>query len=247
MATATESTTTPRPSKIEPVPALHNGDRLSAAEFERLYRETPTKFKAELIEGVVYVASPVSNSHGSSHFDAAGWLLVYRASTPGIVGSDNGTIRLDLDNRPQPDLHLRITPEYGGRARLSEDDYVVGAPEFVLEASFSSASYDLHDKLNAYRRNEVQEYVVWRVENRAIDWFILRDGQYERLPITPEGHYRSEVLPGLWLDPKAMLDGDLGRVLAVLHLGLASPDHARFVADLRARIAPDRPAGEARP
>jgi Uma2 family endonuclease len=153
-----------------------------------------------------------------------------------VQGGDNSTLRLDLDNDPQPDAFLRILPEFGGQSRTA-NGYVEGATELIAEVAASSASYDLHDKLNAYRRNGVREYVVWRVYDQAIDWFVLREGKYDRLSLTPEGLYQSEVFPGLWLDPAALLRGDLALVLQVVQRGLATPEHARFVNRLEADAA----------
>jgi hypothetical protein len=206
---------------------------LTAAEFERRYEAMPGIKKAELIEGVVYMPSPVTTEdHAAPHFDLITWLGYYRAFTPGVQGGDNATLRLDLDNRPQPDAFLRILPEFGGRSRTI-DRYVVGGPELAAEVAASRASYDLHDKLNAYRRNEVREYIVWRVEDREIDWFILREGRYDRLAADRSGVYQSEVFPGLWLDPAALIDGDMPRVLQVVQQGIAMPSHAEFVERLR--------------
>lgn len=146
-------------------------------------------------------------------------------------GGDNATLRLDLDNAPQPDGYLRLLPEFGGQARLIEGD-VTGAPELVVEIAASSASYDLHEKLNAYRRNGVREYVVWRVWDGAVDWFVLRGGRFAPLP-RAAGSYPSEVFPGLWLESAAVLRGDLAQALQGLQEGLASPEHAAFVARLQ--------------
>jgi Uma2 family endonuclease len=220
------------------IPPLIAGDRLTRDEFERRYRAMAHITKAELVEGVVYMPSPVSDEdHGAPHADLMGWLAHYRAHTPGVSAGDNSTLRLDIDNEPQPDAHLRIVPEKGGRTR-TVDGYVQGGPELVAEVAASSASYDLHDKLNAYRRNGVQEYVVWRVWDRAVDWLALRSGRYERLPPDPSGICRSEVFPGLWLDAAALVAGDLARVLQVLQQGLASPEHAAFVARLQQQAKP---------
>jgi len=213
-------------------PELRAGDRLTRPEFERRYEAMPHVKKAELIEGVVYMPSPVSRDHWEPHFKIIAWLGLYESATPGVQGGDNGTIRLDLENEPQPDAFLRIRPECGGQSGDS-DNYVDGAPELVAEVAASSASYDLHDKLRAYQRNGVLEYVVWRVWDRAIDWFVLREGRYEPLPLSPAGHYHSAVFPGLWLDPAALVRGDLAQVMAVLQQGLASPEHADFVRRLR--------------
>ncbi len=217
----------------QPLP-LDNGDRLSRAEFERRYDAMPRLKKAELIEGVVHMPSPVRLlSHGRPHAHLIGWLVHYEAHTPGVMTADNATTRLDLDNEPQPDGVLFIDPGRGGQARISPDDYLEEGPELVGEVAASSASYDLHAKFHVYRRNRVLEYLVWRVLDRALDWFVLREGQYERLPPDANGLLRSRVFPGLWLDPTALVRSDLATVLAVLDQGLASPDHAAWVARLQ--------------
>ena len=223
-------------AEAEEIPPLQSGDHLSSAEFERRYKAMPG-VRAELVEGVVYVSSPVSADHGEPHLQAMFWLGTYLTTTRGVTGGVDTTIRLDLDNRPQPDGHLRIRPECGGKARISPDRYVVGAPELVIEIARSTASYDLHNKLNAYRRNEVLDYVVWRVHDRQVDWFTLRESSYERLTVSPDGLYKSPFLPGLWLDPSALVDGDYAAVLDAAQRGLASPEHAAFVAKLAAEAA----------
>jgi hypothetical protein len=90
----------------------------------------------------------------------------------------------------------------------------------------------VHDKLGAYRRNGVQEYVVWRVLERQIDWFVLTDGEYRPLPMNPAGMFESLVFPGLRLAVDALLQGDIARVLAELRNGLSTPEHAEFVEHL---------------
>ncbi len=222
------------------VPPLENGDRLTRAEFERRYAAMPHVKKAELIEGVVYMPSPVSNEHAEPHFDLIAWLGFYRAATPGISGGDNGTLRLDLDNEPQPDAFLRILVSHGGQARVDEDGYVSGAPELAAEVARSSVSIDLHTKLHVYRRNGVREYVVWRVLDRQIDWLVLVEGRYEPLAPDADGLFKSTVFPGLRLDPAALLNHDLTRVLAVLQQGLATPEHAAFVERLEQAGRPGR-------
>jgi Uma2 family endonuclease len=236
------TTTMPKAESMAPaaatIPPLENGDRLTRPEFERRYDAMPHLKKAELIEGVVYVPSPVSfDKHGGLHFDLIGWLAQYRMTTPGVRGGDNTSLRLDLDNMPQPDAFLMLLPSHGGQAVIDEDGYVAGAPELIAEVAASSASYDLHDKLGVYRRSGAREYVVWRVYDQAIDWFLLREGRYEPLPPGEDGIYRSEVLPGLWLAPAALLGGDLATVGQVLQQGLASPEHAEFVRRLQQAAA----------
>ena len=151
---------------------------------------------------------------------------------PGLLFADNSTVYLDDQNEPQPDACLWRDEPNG--PRLNPDGYIEGAPQLVVEVAASSASYDLHDKKEAYRRNGVREYVVWRVLNQAIDWFTLRDGRYEELPRDAAGLYKSTVFPGLWLEPAAMVRGELAGVLEILRQGLATPEHAAFVDQLEA-------------
>lgn len=228
------------PPAAEAIPPLKNGDRLTRTEFERRYDAMPHLKKAELIKGIVYMPSPVNHEkHASPHFDLIGWLWTYRLATPGVQGGDNGSLRLDLHNEPQPDAYL-LLPEHGGQARIDADGYVACAPELVAEVAASSANYDLHDKLDVYRDNRVREYVIWRVLDQAIDWFVLRGDRYEPLPLDTDGLYKSEVLPGLWLDPAALIRDDLASVLQTLQQGLASPEHAALVARLQQRAEQGR-------
>ncbi len=227
-----------RPAPSTRIPPLQNGDRLTRAEFERRYDTTPNLKKAELIEGVVYMPPPVSfNEHGGPHFDLIGWLGMYRMATSGVVGGDNASFRLDLDNMPQPDAFLLILPEYGGQARLSPDGYVVGAPELVFEVAASNVSYDMNVKKNVYRRSSVREYGVWRVQDQAVDWFALRDGEYDPLVLDAAGCYESEVFPSLRLDVAALIRGDMARVAQVQQAGLARPEHTGFTAQLQATLS----------
>jgi len=137
-----------------------------------------------------------------------------------------------MDNEPQPDAVLLIAPACGGQAHISADDYIEDAPEFVAEVAASSVSIDLHMKSHIYQPSGVREYLVWRVLEQAVDWLVLRDGQYERLVLDTQGVLRSEVFPGLWLDTAALLRGDIAAVLATVQQGLASAEHKTFVARL---------------
>ena len=210
------------------IPPLESGDKLTRTEFERRYDAMPNLKKAELIEGVVYLASPLRiKSHGEPHALIMTWLGVYKAATPGVGFADNSTVRLDADNEPQPDALLRI--ENGGRSRISEDDYVEGAPELIVEIAASTASYDLHEKLKVYRRNQVQEYLVWRVYDNAFDWFRLEEGEYIKLESDAKEIIRSQFFPGLWLDKSALLSGNLAQVLEVLQQGISTTEHQNFI------------------
>ncbi|MEB3229548.1 MAG: Uma2 family endonuclease [Leptolyngbyaceae bacterium] len=213
---------------------LENGDRLTRAEFERRYANTPQIKKAELIEGVVYMAAALRyRRHGNPHSYVIGWLNLYAAYTPGIEPADNTTVRLDLDNEPQPDALLRLEEAYGGQSHISDDDYIEGAPELIVEIAASTASYDLHDKLRVYRRNGVQEYLVWLVEDQEFRWYWLQDGEYILQQADASGILKSRCFPGLWLAVSDLLSGQMARVLDIQQQGLASPEHREFVASLQ--------------
>jgi Uma2 family endonuclease len=204
MGMAILMTTSPR------VPELCAGDVLTRAEFERRYRSMPHLKKAELIEGVVYMGSPVRYlHHGRPDRLLSAWLAFYEERTPGLDSGANTTLRLDLDNEVQPDLLLRLPERAGGRSRIAADDYLEGAPELVIEVAASSVSYDLHQKLAVYRRSGVREYLVLRVDDAAVDWFELVDGRYERLVPDQHGVLHSRGFPGLALAVQALLAGDL--------------------------------------
>ncbi len=216
-----------------PIPPLRDGDRLTRAEFERRYEAMPHVKKAELINGVVHMPSPVRHGHHSRPNIKLGWWLVeYELVTPGVEAGYNGTNRVDLENEPQPDSYLLIDPARGGRTRISADDYVEGGPELVGEVTGGRTDFVLGEKLRVYERCGVQEYIVWRMRDRALDWFVSRDGQFQPLPAGPDGIFCSVVFPGLWLDAAALVRGDLARVKAVLYQGVATPEHAAFVKKL---------------
>lgn len=212
------------------IPPLEPGDRLTRDEFERRYEAMPEVKKAELIEGIVYMPSPVRlYRHGQPHSDLVTCFGNYHAATPGVGIGDNSTARLDLDNEPQPDAMLFILPDRGGQARVSEDDYLEGAPELIAEIASSSVSFDLHTKKNVYRRCGVREYVVWRVLEGEIDWFALDAGEYKPLAPDANGLLKSRVFPGLWLDPAALVAGDLTTALVAVQAGLTSAEYGPFV------------------
>ena len=215
------------------VPPLENGDHLTRHEFERRYHGMTHLKEAELIEGVVYVPSPLRfESHAEPHGKLMTWLGIYQISTPKTRLGDNPTVRLDLENEPQPDAVLIIDEAASGQSRLDEDGYIEGAPELVVEVAASSTANDLYDKKRVYRRNGVREYIVWQVLDRKLDWFILREGRYDSLKADESGIICSEVFPGLWLAVSALLDGNMASVLSKLQEGLNSSKHSAFVQQL---------------
>lgn len=233
MSTA-EKTITAKPSAEESVPTLERGDTLTCDEFLRRWEVMARVKRAELLGGIVYMPSPLSWEHGRAHSHLSAWLAVYSASTPGCEPADDATCLMSADDAPQPDTALRILPEYGGQAPLA-GRFVKGAPELIAEVCLSSTSYDLHQKRAVYEKAGVREYVAVLLREKELRWHRLVGEAFQQVEPDAAGVFHSEVFPGLWLDGAALLSGQLAPVLAMLSAGLATPEHAAFVAHLAAR------------
>lgn len=222
------------------VPPLESGDQLGREEFLRRWKADPSIKCAELIGNVVYMTSPMFVGHSRMDHalrlvraDLGAWLDVYHAFSAGTASQRN-TTSLMLEDAPQPDLHLRLLRENGGGSWV-EGGYLHGMPELLVEVCASSASYDLHEKYRLYQSVGVPEYLAVVVFERVIHWHELVDGRYQILPPDADGLWRSRVFPGLWLDGKALLAGNLRQVLDRLEEGIRSAEHERFVTRLAAR------------
>ena len=210
-------------------PPLESGDRLSRAEFHRRYALYPEVKKAELIEGVVIVGSPVHRQHSRPHFQFSAILGVYCAHTPGLIAGDNESVVFDGDNELQPDLFVGIDAARGGQLEDKDDGPLSGVPEFVVEVAASSSSYDLHSKLNIYRRNGVQEYLVLLAYEREVRFFRLADGGYVMVGPDETGVIRSRVLPGFWFRSDWFWEGRVAELIHLVEEGMASQEHREFV------------------
>jgi hypothetical protein len=208
------------------------GQRLAQPTFHKRYEAMPPETRAELVGGFVYMPSPLRQDHGKEDRNIGGWLFYYQMCTPGVDGEDNATVKLDRKGEPQPDCQLRIPKELGGRTSVDDDGYITGAPELVAEIARSSRHFDLNAKKTDYERAGVLEYVVVELEPNRVHWFIRRRDRFEDLPPGPDGIYRSEVFPGLWLDSAALFAEDRRRLIRVLKRGLRTPEHAAFKAKL---------------
>jgi Uma2 family endonuclease len=227
------ATAKPLPRKI--VPPLENGDRLDQKTFHLRYENMPEDCRAELIGGIVYMASPQRSPHGKAHHLVVRWLDEYVEATPGTDAFLNNTQILGPESEPQPDSCLVITPDYGGRVYSDEDDYLHGPPELIVEVSWSTESIDLHLKKNDYLLAGVPEYVVLALRKQRVFWFVRQRGNYKEAPLPADGIFRSRTFPGLWLNAEAMLSESRQGVLETLRRGMASPEHAAFVAKLAKR------------
>lgn len=210
---------------------LVNGEHMSQPEFHRRYELCPEGEKWELVGGIVYVASPLKLKH-SDYDGEIGYLLeAYRRATPGTQVTHNATAILGEESEPQPDLAMRIMPEYGGQSRSTDDDYLAGAPELVVEIAHSRRALAMHAKRDDYERHGVIEYLVLQVEELDVRWFHFPD---DEIRPNREGISRSRVFPGFWIDVEALLRRDSQRLLEVLQQGLASRPHASFIRRLNA-------------
>ncbi|MDR3637742.1 MAG: Uma2 family endonuclease [Isosphaeraceae bacterium] len=216
------------------LPPLIAGQRLDRATFHERYEAMPPDTRAELVGGIVYMPSPLGYDHGERDADISDWIGHYKRYTPGVRRALNATTQFDDYGEPQPDLQLRIPEERGGSSRI-ENGYVVGPPEFVIEVSKTTRKHDLGPKKADYERAGVAEYLFIGLDPQEIRWFIRRGDRFEELPPGADGVYRSEVFPGLWLEPAAFFDEDTDRLFATLDRGLATAEHQAFVARLSAR------------
>lgn len=233
--TTADRVTRHRMTAAEAMFELENGARMDQPTFHKLYQQTPEGFRAQLIGGVVYVmASPVSPRHARPHLWIGHWLCLYTGDTPGVEGFDNVTNILGADSEPQPDVCLVVQADYGGRAVVTKDA-VVGPPDLVVEIALSSRTIDLGQKKSDYEKAGVGEYLVIRVVDETAEWYRRGPkGFINHLP-GADGIFRSELFPGLWLDPKTLFEPTVKPLVAVSRKGLASPEHAAFVAALAAR------------
>jgi hypothetical protein len=222
------------------LPPLVAGQRLGRSTFHERYEAMPPGTRAELIGGVVHMPSPLSNDHAEANVPPIIWIDHYIEFTPGLRIAINATTFLDDQGESQPDVTVRLPAELGGRSRI-EGGYITGGPELVLEIARSSRRTDLGPKKADYERAGVLEYVVFELDPDRVHWFIRRGDHFEPLLPGPDGLFRSEVFPGLWLDPVALFAGDRARLRAAVDLGLATPEHAAFVARLEARRGVHRP------
>ncbi len=223
--------------------ALENGAQLTRTEFERLYEATPEHVRAELIDGVVYMASPTQDLHAAFHALITVWLGNYALATAGCETRVTPTLRLDELDEPEPDALLRLLPESGGRSRVDPELYLSGSLELVAEIANSSASRDLHKKKDCYLRHGILEYVVVVAHPGEVRWFARESNGFVLLAPDSKGVIRSRVYPGLWLDTRGLLAMDGVKVHATLERGLASKAHGAFVKDLAARRRAGRRRG----
>lgn len=209
---------------------LITGMQMDREEFTRRWEKLPHLKNAELIEGTVFVSSPVSLLHGNNDLAIHAWLGAYQALTPGVDAGCHVTYYM-LESAPQPDAMLRIRPEYGGNSG-EHGIYGAGAPELIAEVCGSSTDPDFGPKLHLYHRAGVREYITADTLMRRLKWRALSKGSYRDLEPGPDGILRSVAFPGLWLKPEHLWKCDLGGIFRIVRRGLGSPEHKAFVGKL---------------
>jgi Uma2 family endonuclease len=219
-------------SPVAKPPVLVTGERMSLKEFFRRWEALPDLKHAELIDGVVYVPSPVSLEHGSLDTLVHWWLAQYALATPGCRAGNNSTW-LMRGSAPQPDAFLQILPSHGGQSRTRKQ-YGAGAPELVVEICLTSTEVDFGPKLRLYQKAGVREYITVEMFGERITWRILQDGIYANQEKPADSILRSQVFPGLWLDIGGFWAEDGAKMLAALKAGLASEEHQRSLEHLAA-------------
>ncbi len=219
-----------RPTVAEEIPSLHDGQELDQPAFHEIYSRYPEDFRAELIDGVVYLMNmPLHSDHADPDGILIGFLFTYSIETAGTSIKPNVTTLLGPRSEVQPDCCLLIDPASGGRTAKDAKGAVINAPELIVEVASSTLRVDLNAKKKVYEEAGALEYVVFDVPHRKFHWFVLREGRFEPLPIDADGLYRSRAFPGLWLDEAAFVRGDGRSLVAALRRGLESPEHAEFV------------------
>ena len=199
-------------------PELHNGDRMSPEEFLWRWEQIPELKQAELIEGVVYLSSPVSRPHGSYDSILGAWLNYDACAVKQDFEICHNTTVLLSDSTPQPDIYMTRLPT-GGRETAAAK-YLAYAPDLVVEISYSSKSLDLGPKLAAYRSAGLGESITVLLEERRAEWRVLSGTRYRLLHPATDGVLRSPNFPGLWLDTEALFPPDRQRLFAAVDRGV---------------------------
>ncbi|WP_459558498.1 Uma2 family endonuclease [Lacunimicrobium album] len=229
-----------RATAVQRTPILHEGDHLTFDEFIARW-ENMNEFERrgkhpELINGKVYMnAAAISYSgHGQPQRMILGLFEHFVAETPGVEWAAPVTAKLDDESGPEPDAELFILPEFGGNVQIN-NGFLTGTPDLVIEIAASSVSKDMFEKRDMYEQAGIPEYLVWRTEDRAFDYFRLEKQQYVHRTLDPEEKWFSRTFPTLVFDIHFLLAIDYRAALKTLRQSLASPAHAVFVAELQDR------------
>ena len=184
---------------------------------DEFYARIPDGQKADLIDGVIYVASPDTRRNDVRASLLQTVLTVYAETKD--LGETTGTryaYRLSDTRAPEPDL------AFVGRERVAHvltDREGVGPPDVAVEiVSRDSRHRDYHDKFQLYQEAGVQEYWIIDPIQLRCSFYRLRQGEYGPVALE-DGHlFRSEAVPGFWLDVHWLLGAQVPKATWCLEL-----------------------------
>jgi len=156
--------------------------------------------KADLIDGVIYMASP-DNTDAN---ELQGWLatilsLFLDEVDLGKLYTSRVAFRLAKRNSPEPDIAF-VKKQ---RLHLVKRGHVEGPPDAAIEiVSPDSIQRDYLKKRRQYQRFKVPEYwIIDEVRQRVVMLRLGEDGKYHQVK-PKNGELHSEVLPGFWFRPE---------------------------------------------
>ena len=191
-------------------------------DYETYRTLVPDGQKADLIEGVIYMAaadSRLSNSVNGFLYRLIADFIDAR-NIDGFFFLSRFSCRLSDFNAPEPDVGY-VRPE---RSHLIDERHMVGGPDIAVEVvSRESRHRDYGDKRNLYETAGVAEYWIIDPLQSRVEFLGLKDGRYEILPLNDNHIFRTTVIPGFWLDVNWLLTKPLPRAYQCLQHILAAP------------------------
>jgi Uma2 family endonuclease len=176
--------------------------------------------KADLIDGVIYMASPEKKVHNSLNLFIAHLIDGYTAARniEGCTFISRFSCKISEFRAPEPDVGY-VRPE---RVHLVQERHMLGGPDIAVEiVSRDSRSRDYGEKCELYQDAGVAEYwIIDPLKGRA-EFLGLKDGIYERLPLEAKRIFRCGVIPGFWLDVEWLYEKPLPRAYHCLQQVLA--------------------------
>ena len=174
---------------------------------EEFYCLVPDGQKADLLDGVIYLASPdTRRSDRLSGFIK--FLLQGYADIRGLgeVYGSRFAFELSQFRAPEPDIAFVRTE----RLHLVSERRMVGGPDIAVEiVSRDSRQRDYGEKKQLYAEAGVSEYWIVDPLQRRVEFHRLHAGHYELVPLEHNHIFRSVVLEGFWLEVEWLLTDPL--------------------------------------
>jgi Uma2 family endonuclease len=194
-------------------------DLISVEEF---YRLVPDGQKADLIEGVIYMASPDSLRANELTLFIS-WLFKGFIEVRGIGGKvvfSRYACRLSESSAPEPDVAY-VRPE---RVGLVESGGMRGGPDIAVEVvSRESRHRDYDDTRRLYEEAGVAEYWIIDPVQQRVEFLVLEEDRYRLAPLEQNRLFRSRALSGFWIDVDWLLADPLPAATRCLEAILGQP------------------------